>query len=86
MIHFGQISKKQFLEEYWQKKPLLIKNALPNFICPLSPDELAGLSCEEEFESRIITGSIKNKIYGPWMEGHLMKILLKSSQIENGLF
>ena len=58
MIHFGQISKKQFLEEYWQKKPLLIKNALPKFISPLSPDEIAGLSCEEEFESRIVTGSI----------------------------
>jgi ribosomal protein L16 Arg81 hydroxylase len=25
MIHFGHISKQQFLEEYWQKKPLLIK-------------------------------------------------------------
>ncbi len=57
MIHFGHISKQQFLEEYWQKKPLLIKNALPKFISPLSPDELAGLSCEEEFESRIVTGS-----------------------------
>jgi 50S ribosomal protein L16 3-hydroxylase len=57
MIHFGHISKQQFLKEYWQKKPLLIKNALPNFISPLSPDELAGLSCEEEFESRIVTGS-----------------------------
>jgi 50S ribosomal protein L16 3-hydroxylase len=57
MIHFGHISKQRFLEEYWQKKPLLIKNALPNFISPLSPDELAGLSCEEEFESRIVTGS-----------------------------
>ena len=58
MIHFGHISKQQFLEEYWQKKPLLLKNALPNFISPLSPDELAGLSCEKEFESRIVTGSI----------------------------
>ena len=57
MIHFGHISKQQFLEEYWQKKPLLIKNALPKFISPLSPNEVAGLSCEEEFESRIVTGS-----------------------------
>jgi 50S ribosomal protein L16 3-hydroxylase len=62
MIHFGHISKQQFLEEYWQKKPLLIKNALPKFISPLSPDELAGLSCEEEFESRIVTGpTLMNK-------------------------
>ena len=50
MIHFSQISKEEFLAEYWQKKPLLIKQAIPNFISPLSPDELAGLSCEEDFE------------------------------------
>jgi 50S ribosomal protein L16 3-hydroxylase len=72
MIHFGHISKQQFLEEYWQKKPLLIKNALPSFISPLSPDELAGLSCEEEFESRIVTGSISTKTWslegGPFDE------------------
>ena len=72
MIHFGNISRKQFLQEYWQKKPLLIKNALPNFICPLSPEELAGLSCEEEFESRLVTGSTNNNIWkitnGPFDE------------------
>tara|TARA_B110001450_G_scaffold97207_1_gene92261 strand:- start:29 stop:1138 length:1110 start_codon:yes stop_codon:yes gene_type:complete len=78
MIHFGSISRKQFLQDYWQKKPLLIKNALPNFICPLSPDELAGLSCEEEFESRIITGSIKNNLWslnnGPFNEDIFSKL------------
>ena len=57
MIHFGQVSREEFLAEYWQKKPLLIKHALPNFISPLSPDDLAGLSCEEEFESRVVKGS-----------------------------
>ena len=57
MIHFGKISQQEFLQDYWQKKPLLIKQALPNFISPLSPDELAGLACEAEFESRIVTGS-----------------------------
>ena len=59
MIHFSQISKEEFLAEYWQKKPLLIKQAIPNFISPLSPDELAGLSCEEDFESRVVKGSTK---------------------------
>ncbi len=59
MLHFGKISQQQFLKEYWQKKPLLIKQALPNFISPMPADELAGLSFEEVFESRLITGSIK---------------------------
>ena len=40
MIHFGKISQQEFLRDYWQKKPLLIKQALPDFISPLSPDEL----------------------------------------------
>lgn len=61
MIHFRKISQQQFLNEYWQKKPLLIKQALPDFISPITPDELAGLSLEKEFESRLITGSINSK-------------------------
>ncbi|MGL5046885.1 MAG: JmjC domain-containing protein [Shewanella sp.] len=44
----------QFLSEYWQKKPLLIKNAFPQFEDPISADELAGLACEEEISSRIV--------------------------------
>ena len=63
MIHFGDISKEEFLREYWQKKPLFIKSAIPGFISPLSPNELAGLSCEDEFESRIIKGSVKNNLW-----------------------
>ncbi len=78
MIHFGQISKQCFLKEYWQKKPLLIKNALPSFINPLSPDELAGLSCEMEFESRIVTGSTLTNEWnlekGPFDEDSFKKL------------
>lgn len=43
-----------FLTDYWQKKPLLIKNAFPNFEEIISPDELAGLACEEEVSSRVV--------------------------------
>ncbi len=50
----GGISPAQFLAEYWQKKPLLIRNAFPAWENPLDPNELAGLSCEEEVESRIV--------------------------------
>ncbi len=54
MIHFQSIDVKTFLNEYWQKKPLLIRQALPGFINPLSADELAGLAMEEDVESRIV--------------------------------
>jgi 50S ribosomal protein L16 3-hydroxylase len=44
----------QFLAEYWQKKPLLIKQAIPNFKGLLTPNELAGLACEDDVQARII--------------------------------
>jgi 50S ribosomal protein L16 3-hydroxylase len=48
------LSPEQFLEEYWQKKPLLMRAAIPGFTSPLTPDELAGLACEDEIESRVV--------------------------------
>ena len=50
----GNLTTQQFLREYWQKKPLLIRQAIPGFVSPISPEELAGLACEEEVESRMI--------------------------------
>ncbi len=48
----------RFLAEYWQKKPLFMPNALPGFESPLDADELAGLSLENDVESRLITGTV----------------------------
>lgn len=48
------MSPAQFLRDYWQKRPLLIRNAFPDFTPPLQPDDLAGLACEEEALSRLI--------------------------------
>ncbi len=53
-INWGDLTPETFLKEYWQKKPLLIKNALPNFQNTIEADELAGLAMEQEIESRII--------------------------------
>lgn len=61
----GGITPAQFLAEYWQKKPLLIKNAIPNFTGLLSPEELAGLACEDEVQSRIV-----EEINGIWHASH----------------
>jgi len=53
-IQWGDLSAEQFLNDYWQKKPLLIRQAFPNLDPLLEPDELAGLALEEEVESRLI--------------------------------
>ncbi len=43
-----------FLRNYWQKRPLLIRNAFPGFETPVMPEDLAGLACEEGALSRIV--------------------------------
>lgn len=45
----------EFLEKYWQKQPVILKNAFPNFIDPITPDELAGLAMEAEVDSRLVS-------------------------------
>ncbi|MCF7220238.1 cupin domain-containing protein [Lysobacter sp. TLK-CK17T] len=44
-----------FLRDYWQKRPLLIRNAFPDFVSPIQPEDLAGLACEELALSRIVS-------------------------------
>lgn len=68
----GELSASQFLHEYWQKKPCLIRQAFPGFEPPLDGDDLAGLACEELAESRLVTGTFEaadwNLEHGPFDE------------------
>ncbi len=50
----SSISVQDFLDHYWQKQPLLMRNAIQNYDFCLTPEELAGLACEEEVESRMV--------------------------------
>src|SRR5690606_5179935 len=43
-----------FLRDYWQKRPLLVRNAFPGFETPLAPEDMAGLACEDYALSRIV--------------------------------
>lgn len=43
-----------FLRDYWQKRPLLIRNAFADFQTPVMPDDLAGLACEDGVLARLI--------------------------------
>ena len=44
-----------FLRDYWQKRPLLIRQAFPDFETPVQPEDLAGLACEETALARVIS-------------------------------
>ncbi|MDD0843330.1 ribosomal protein uL16 3-hydroxylase [Pseudomonas sp. Gutcm_11s] len=50
----GGLTPREFLRDYWQQKPLLIRQAIPGFESPITGDELAGLALEEEVESRLV--------------------------------
>jgi len=63
----GNISPENFLKEYWQKQPCLIRQAFPDFNCPLGADELAGLACEDGIRSRLVLE--KDGDY-PWQVKH----------------
>ncbi len=48
------LDAEEFLAEYWQQRPLLMRGALPANIDPVTAEVLAGLACEEEVESRLV--------------------------------
>ncbi len=50
----GKLPVDRFLKEYWQKEPLVVRGAFPGLEDPLSPDELAGLACEKDIDSRLV--------------------------------
>ncbi|MBU2977072.1 cupin domain-containing protein [Alteromonas sp. C1M14] len=44
-----------FLNEYWQKKPLVIRQGLTAFSDPIDENDLAGLAQEDDVDSRIVS-------------------------------
>lgn len=67
-----------FLKNYWQQKPLLIRSAFPNYKSPISAEELAGLACEDFIESRIILENYSNEKWslenGPFPESRFSSL------------
>ncbi|KAF1025867.1 MAG: 50S ribosomal protein L16 3-hydroxylase [Burkholderia plantarii] len=51
----GNLTPAQFMRRYWQKKPLLIRQAIPDIVPPLSRDALFELAGDFDAESRLIT-------------------------------
>lgn len=50
----GGMTPARFMQRYWQKKPLLIRNAFPGFQPLLTRPELFALAAQESVESRLI--------------------------------
>ena len=63
----GGLTSAEFLRDVWQQQPLLIRGAFPDFDNPLTPDELAGLACEDNIEARLVEEQGPD---GPWQVSH----------------
>jgi len=74
MAFFAQenLTATEFLRDYWQRKPLLLRQAFPDFQPLLSGEDIAGLACDELAESRLITGNLAQQNWelrhGPFEE------------------
>lgn len=64
-IALGDLTPKTFLRDYWQKKPLLVRDAIPGFPGLLTSDALIELACNEEAQSRLVVHK-----RGKWLLEH----------------
>ncbi len=55
----GGLTPSAFMQRHWQKKPLLIRNAVPGVQAPLDRAALFALASEEDVESRLIVQQVK---------------------------
>jgi len=65
------LDENRFLKDYWQQKPILIRQAIPGFDTPVTPNELAGMSLEEGTTPRLITQNKSGQYqleHGPFAE------------------
>ncbi len=68
----GELSSAEFLRDYWQKKPVVLRQVWPEIEhqLPIDADELAGLATEASADSRLISGSFEQQDwqvrYGPF--------------------
>ncbi|MDC8759188.1 cupin domain-containing protein [Janthinobacterium fluminis] len=61
----GDITPAQFLRDYWHKKPLLIRQAIPGFKPLMSVAALAALAAQDHVEARLVSHSD-----GAWQMQH----------------
>jgi 50S ribosomal protein L16 3-hydroxylase len=76
--HFLGMPVDEFLRDYWQKQPLLIRQAFPGYRAPLTPEDLAGLACEDAALSRLVIHDRKKDAWklrsGPFAESEFPKL------------
>lgn len=68
----GGLSIEAFLEAYWQKKPLLVRGAIPGYTSPITHQDLMQIACTEDADARMILEKDGDYpwqlLYGPFEE------------------
>jgi len=55
LTRLGQYSVAAFMRDTWQRRPLLIRQALPRFRAPVSREQLFALAARDDVQSRLVT-------------------------------
>jgi len=72
----GSFPLRRFLAQHWQKKPLLVRAALPGFSGVLTPAQLLKLACREDARSRLVIRSARrwDAYQGPFQRGFFRRL------------
>jgi len=65
LTHLGPRTVAWFMREVWQRRPLLIRQALPGFRSPVTREQLFALAARDDVESRCVTA-----FRGRWQLAH----------------
>jgi 50S ribosomal protein L16 3-hydroxylase len=73
LTRLGGLGVSRFMREYWQRKPLVIRNALPGLAAPVDRERLFALAAREEVESRLVERRGRRWLLreGPFAKGAL---------------
>jgi len=65
LTHLGRYAVARFMREAWQRRPLLIRQALPAFRSPVTREQMFALAARDDVESRCVTA-----FRGRWRLAH----------------
>ena len=80
----GGLTPREFLRRYWQKRPLFVRGALPQFRGVIDARTLSGLAARDDVESRIVErrGRRRETTHGPFRR---MALKAESTILVNGV-
>jgi 50S ribosomal protein L16 3-hydroxylase len=55
LTHLGTVPVASFMRRHWQRRPLLVRNALPDFVAPVDESVLFQLAGRSDVEARLVT-------------------------------